>query len=574
MENLKYTEILQLNKSLVGTITHDPYTIGVLSNVTINNFKEIVEYSLRVNGIEPKIELGNYDNVVQDSGSFESNKMVIVFYDMLNVVDSLDGFFEDINEELFEDLQQKIFTEIDIILSNLKTIGTIAFNNFSSFFFVPNYNHYSKVNRLKDNLNAYLNNKQQINLSIINIDRVIAEVGISQAVDFRFYNSSKAPYTVAFFKQYCKALLPIVLKNTGKQKKALIFDCDNTLWHGILGEDGAEGIDMKPTSKNGAPFYMVQSMAKYLSKKGVIIGLCSKNNSEDVEEVLANNPYVILKNEDIVIKKVNWTDKVTNLKSIAQELNIGLDSLVFVDDSSFEVNLVQQQLPQVLTLQVPKKGYPQFLQSNINVYFNLESTKDDERKTLIYKEQFDRDKEKKEHHSLEDYLASLQMQISIEINSLAKVSRVSQLTQKTNQFNLTTIRYSETEINEFIKNGFVITLGVKDKFGDSGVTGVCIIKEESDRKTLIIDSLLMSCRVIGRNIELAFLNYILQFVKKKNYNKILSSYRKTQKNSQVEDFYEKIGFEIISKNEDQKFYELNLKSYTDRSINYININND
>lgn len=573
MENLKYTEILQLNKSLTGTISGEPYTVGILSNVTINNFKDIAEYFFRVNKIEPKIEPGNYDNIVQDSSSMAANKMVIIFYEMLNIADSVEGFFEAISDELFENLQQKLFTEIDIILGNLSSTATVVFNTFSSLFFVPNYSQETKVNALRNNLNSYLAGKKQSNLYIVDINTVIAEIGVSQAVDFRFYQSSKAPYTVAFFKQYCKALLPIVLINTGKLKKALIFDCDNTLWHGILGEDGNEGIDMQATSKKGAPFHMVQQMAKYLSKKGVIIGLCSKNNAEDVDDVLLNNPDIVLKNEDIVIKKVNWSDKVTNLKTIAKELNIGLDSLVFVDDSSFEVNLIQQQLPQVLTLQVPEKGYENFLQDKIYTYFNLNANKEDERKTLIYKEQFKRENEKQAHHTLEDYLASLDMQITIEINSVVHIPRVAQLTQKTNQFNLTTIRYTETEIQGFINNGFVITLGVKDKFGDSGLTGACLIKKDStDNKTAIIDSLLMSCRVIGRNIEIAFLNYIIQFLRTQNFLTVPASYNKTLKNAQVEEFYEKAGFTLILQNEQHKEYQLDLSDYTDKSIGYIKIN--
>ena len=252
---------------------------------------------------------------------------------------------------------------------------------------------------------------------------------------------------------------------------------------------------------------------------------------------------------------------------------IGLDSLVFVDDSSFEVNLVQQQLPQVLTWQVPKKDYAQFLQAKINVYFNLNATKDDERKTLIYKEQFDRENEKKGHHSLEDYLASLEMQISIDINYIDHLIRAAQLTQKTNQFNLTTIRYSETEIQDFINHGFVITLGVKDKFGNSGITGVCIIEIDPDNnKTLILDSLLMSCRIIGRNIEIAFVNYILQFFKAKNFTNILARYSKTLKNAQVEEFYEKLGFTVISQSNDQKTYKLDLERCGDNTISYIQIN--
>lgn len=572
MENLKYTEILQANKTLSTELNGNPYRISVLSNVTINAFKDILEYFLRINKIEPEIELGNYDNILQDTMQMADKDMVIIMYEMLNVADSVDSYFEDIDEELYHGLKNKMFSEIDLIFENLKNIPTVIFNTFSSAFFVPDYLETSKTESLVRDLNNYVELKKTSNVTVINIDKVIAQSGIKAAFDQRFYSSSKAPYSLSFLKNYCTALRYILLKNTGKLKKAVIFDCDNTLWKGVIGEDGAEGIDMSPHTKTGKDFSRVQQMAKMLAKKGVIVGICSKNNPEDVDKILTSHEEVILKDEFIVIKKVNWEDKASNLRAIAKELNIGRDSLVFVDDSSFEINLIKDQMPEVLAIQVPMSGYADLLQQTIYSYFNLKPTKEDINKTAIYKEQFQREEAKSKAASLEDYLASLQIEITIEENNVASITRIAQLTQKTNQFNLTTKRYTENQIEQFVTDPDVVvaTLSVKDKFGDNGLTGVCIIKS-TVKTSAVIDTFLMSCRVIGRNIEISFLNNILNSLKDKGFSKVFASFVSSSKNAQVNTFYEKRGFSKDAESEEGKEYSINLNAFTDHTIKYIKV---
>ena len=409
---------------------------------------------------------------------------------------------------------------------------------------------------------------------MINIDKIIAQSGVSLAFDRRFYLSSKAPYKLVFFKNYCTAILPVILKNTGNLKKAIIFDCDNTLWKGILGEDGMDGIDMSAKSIIGKEFNRVQQMANFLSNRGVIIGLCSKNNLEDVNEVLQTHKDIVLKDEYIVIKKINWDDKATNLKLIAKELNIGTDSLVFVDDSNFEVNLIRKQLPEILTLQVPLTGYADFLQAQIYSYFNTLITKDDSLKTVIYKQQFEREKSKSASSSLDDYLASLKMEIAIELNNKLHVLRIAQLSQKTNQFNLTTKRYTEIQIDDIIehKHSDIISLSAKDKFGDNGLTGICIIhKNEFEPNTAFVDTLLMSCRVIGRNIETAFFNYIILHLKSIGIKSVEATFIATAKNKQVDTFYDKMGFKLQEENVIEKKYLLNMEEYKEITIPYIEI---
>jgi FkbH-like protein len=576
MENLKFTEILQLNKAMAGVSNGKPYQVNVLSNVTINSFNDMLEYQCRINKIEPLIELGNYDNIVQDSLTASGRDMVIVFYDMLNIADSVEGYFEAMDDTLYFSLREKIFAELDMIFENLKTVPSVVFNSFSPAFFTPDYLGNLKTARLAEELNAYIRQKNQANITLLNIDTIISQIGVKQAVDFRFYKSSKAPYTIAFFKSYCMALLPVILKNTGKLKKAIVFDCDNTLWKGIIGEDGISGIDMSATSKYGQPFHQVQHIAKYLSQQGVIIGICSKNNLADVDEVFRDHPDMILKDGHIVIKKINWEDKASNLRSIAAELNIGIDSLLFIDDSSFEINLVKEQLPEVAVLQVPQTGYPEMLESYIYSHFNLSGNQIDLKKTEMYKQQFQREQAKTAHGSMDDYLASLEMRVSILSDNTGNIPRIAQLTQKTNQFNLTTKRYTESQVAGFFENktGAVYTLSVADKFGDNGLTGVCILEQDkSNAAAIVIDSLLMSCRVIGRNIEKVFLNFILQQIKTQGYQKVYAVYEPTKKNEQVESFYDKIGFTFQDGENGKKNYELLLQDFTPEKIEYIKIVN-
>ncbi len=577
MENLKYTEILQLNKVLLGTIQSKPYEIGILSNVTVNSFLEVLEYSCRLNQIEPTTEIGNFDNIVQDSATFKNKDLIIIFYDILNIVDQVSEFFEDLEDEKYNNLKNKLFTEIDIIFENLKNTASVIFNSFSSAYYNNNNVQVSKIETFVKELNFYVEQKKTSNVSIVNIDKLFAYIGFKQSIDYRFYHSSKAPYTFAFLKNYVAAIETVFLRNTGKLKKAIIFDCDNTLWKGVIGEDGMEGIDMSPTSKSGKFYHLVQRIAVFLSKRGVIVGLCSKNNEQDVLDVLRNHKDMILKEDHIVIMKVNWIDKASNLRAIASELNIGIDSLVFVDDSNFEINLIKEQVPEIPTIQVPTSisDYPELILKNAYTYFNLVLNSDDAKKTEMYKQQFDRETSKTAFSSIEDYLASLEIELTLVKNDKEHMSRIAQLTQKTNQFNLTTCRYTESQVDQFTadKKYEVYAMFVKDKFGDNGLTGVCIAKEdEKDPKNVIIDSLLMSCRIIGRNIEFVWVSHIIKDLANKDYQILTANFIPTKKNAQVEDFYDKVGFNLIENIDGTKYYSLNIIDFEPKKVDYIKLN--
>jgi len=576
MNNLKYSEILRLNKELEDNDA-ESYNISFFSNVVVHQVKEITECLLRNNKINANVSIGDYDNIVQDSNKKLDAKAIIIFWELGNLLDGFNYKIDLIHDNKITEIENKIKSEIKFVIKNLELCPILLINKFSSLFFSKLSIKNNKLDKLADRLNLFLEDLSQINMKLINLDKIIADIGIDKSFNSRDYYSSKAPYTVNFFKKYAQAIKPLIMSANGKSKKVLIFDCDNTLWKGILGEDGIGGIELSADTKNGLIFQEIQSIALSLSQQGVILGLCSKNNLEDVDEVLMNFPDMILQDKHITIKEINWSDKVTNLRKISKKLNIGLDSFVFIDDSSFEINLVKEQLPEIKVFQVPEllHEYPQMLRDNLGLFYNLSATQEDYDKTKIYREQIKREEIKDNFSSIQDYLISLELKVTIFKNELSLVSRMAQMTQKTNQFNLATKRYTETEIKNIVLSptADIFAFSAKDKYGDSGVTGLCIVN--INNQNALIDTFLMSCRVIGRNIEFFFMDYIVKSLINKNVITIKSIYNNTMKNKQVEEFYDNCSFDIMNRSKLSKHYILEISKYKQHKKKYIElINND
>jgi FkbH-like protein len=572
-DEIKYSELLKQNRELAKQTYRSEMKVLVLANVMVHYLKEYLEYYLRTEGINPQIKFGDYDNIVQASADAPHYDAVVVFWEPINFIDGYQYKSENMSEQENADLLARIKMEMNLTLANLSQCSFVVFNRFQSSIFNPFKLRSSHADLLVAELNTYLQTQKPTSVQLFDLGRIFEAAGIPQLLNKRDYYSSKVLYTTLFFKYYSHLLLPFFRSVKGKSRKALIFDCDNTLWKGILGEDGISGISMTSLSKEGIPFAEVQSLAKSLAASGVIIGLCSKNNPEDVDQVIASHPDMVLKEEDIVIKKVNWNDKVSNLRSIATDLNIGIDSLVFVDDSDFEINLIRSELPEVKTFQVPKEihKYPDLIREISNLFFQVSQTKEDLQKTKNYKEQILRNQELEAHGNIEDYLKSLQLELDIYLNSEDLIPRLAQMTQKTNQFNLTTKRLSEQDIANLIATGAkVYAFGVKDKFGDSGITGMAIIIQDGNRADF--HSLLLSCRVLGRNLEFAFIYSLIRDMKEQGMEWVDGHFIRTPKNAQVENLYETLGFEPIIKENDKRDYSAQLRGFTFKTYDYIKIN--
>lgn len=401
------------------------------------------------------------------------------------------------------------------------------------------------------------------NFKIIHFQDFISKFPIDMHIDWKYYYLSKMqlnPRLVKDFSNWFRTQLNIL---EFSRKKCLVLDLDNTLWGGILGEDGINGIKIGGEYPGNA-FLDFQKYLLNLSETGIILTLCSKNNESDVLELWEKNPNLLIKKENVSAYRINWQNKAENIKELANELNIGLDSFVFIDDNPTERELIRQLLPEVETPEFPAQPYqfPVFVRELTEKYFKTYTvTEEDRNKINQYQANRERAKILNSISNFTEYLESLEIEINIQKANSFTVSRIAQMTQKTNQFNLTTKRYTELEIENLLSNNaWIYSISVRDKFGDNGITGAIIIVLNDDRKTAEIDSFLLSCRILGKGIEEAFMGYILNTLKKEGIEKISAVYKPTLKNDQVKNFYDRIGFELTDhpENSEERNYRLDL----------------
>lgn len=575
LHSMKYSQILMENAKLGKSLSGEDYPVALLANVTANQLKDILEYALRRQGIKAVVTPGDYDNILQDAAKFPEARALVVFWETANILDGLQVKFDAMDAAMQKELTAKVKSELSYFFQTVAQRPLVIMNTFSTLAFTHRRTVAGAFEHFAAELNTYLRQQAPGNTVLIDLDKIIARLSVERAIDYRYFYSSKALYTIDFYKDYAAAIAPYLLAPLGKSKKAVILDCDNTLWKGILGEDGLNGIDMSPESNDGRIFYEVQSLLLGLQKQGILLGLCSKNNPEEVDQVLAEHPDIQIKEEHLSIKKVNWEDKASNLRAIAAELNIGIDSLVFIDDSDFEVNLIREQLPEVTAVQVPAMlaQYPDTVRGILPQFVTLSSTAEDGQRAQMYSDEKQRQEGRSGFADLEDYLKSLELKMTIYQDPAEHLPRVAQLTQKTNQFNLTTRRYTEADIQGYFDSdsSAVYAFRLEDKFGDYGLTGVAVVRYEDGGETAVIDTLLMSCRVIGRNVEFAFFDRIMQDIRARGAKEVRAEYLRTPKNDQVNDLYDRIGFTRTDGNDTQHSYTLTAADYAPPDIPYIDV---
>lgn len=412
-----------------------------------------------------------------------------------------------------------------------------------------------EIERLNESLRAYANDHAD---RVVVCDWSVAteDLNATDIVDTRFWRSSQAPFRPAFLDRYARQIASYVRASEGLARKLLILDCDNTLWGGVVGEEGLSGIQLGPGCEPGEFYFRVQQHVVDLHQRGVMIALCSKNNEEDVWEVLDKHPHAVLQRSHLVAWRINWDDKAQNIGSLVRELNIGMDAVVFVDDNPRELALVAQQLPDITLLAVPEDLSLYERQLVQDGWFNTVSqSNEDKQRTRMYRDEHARSEEKHRFQDLDDYLQSLATVARIGRVDDAEISRVAQLTQKTNQFNLTTRRYSEADIRAFVADpdSAVFLMAVSDRFGDMGNTGVFIANRSGTTAT--IDTFLLSCRILGRRLEIAFADQCMRSLEEQwNVTEWQAEYVATRKNRQTENFWEKVGFRSVRQESAGKLY--------------------
>ena len=423
------------------------------------------------------------------------------------------------------------------------------------------------------NLHAEQLSRQHSQVKWVDFSEFTARYDADSLISWKYYLMSQTLLNPKLVHDFQAWLQGIERELSLNRKKCLVLDLDNTLWGGVLGEDGIDGIKLGGDYPGKAYSYWQRSLLE-LAHNGMILAVCSKNNEADVLEAWEKNPAMVLKHEHFSAMRINWRDKATNMRELADELNIGLDSMVFLDDSPEERELVKQMLPEVEVPDFPEKPYElmPFFKNLVEKYFRIYTiTSEDRSKAEQYLANARRNAEQARFIDLESYLYSLDMQLDIMPADEHNMPRIAQMTQKTNQFNLTTRRYDESGVQQRLDSGWrIYCMSMSDRFGDNGITGTIFVEPVNDT-TVDIDTLLLSCRILGKGIEEAFVKTVFNLLRLDGYRKVTAAYIPTAKNGQTADFYDRMGMTCVGTDDDgTRHYEMALSDIFEIK-NYYNI---
>lgn len=381
------------------------------------------------------------------------------------------------------------------------------------------------------------------NVFLVDVASLEAKYGYEKLHDNRTYFVGKLPIATKYLPDLAKCVVDIIKSARGTIHKCVVLDLDNTLWGGVIGDDGIENIEIGELGQ-GQAFTRLQRWFLELKKRGIILCVCSKNEEEAAKLPFEKHPEMILKLDDIAVFVANWEDKASNIRSIQEILNIGMDSMVFIDDNPFERGVVKELIPDICVPDLPEdpSEYLPYLQS-LNLFETASFSGEDAGRTAQYQAEASRVSQQKKFENYEDYLASLEMVAEVSSFDAFHMPRIAQLTQRSNQFNLRTVRYTEEEVRAIAEDESHITMyfTLRDKYGDHGLISVVILDKKPEDNSLFISEFLMSCRVLKRGMEEFIVDSIVSCAKENGFAKVVGEYVPTPKNKMVEKLYANMG---------------------------------
>jgi len=496
--------------------------IEIISNINMDS----VKFYLKGYKFIQNCEFGNYmlDLLDDNSSLYKSESEIVIL-------------FIDIDDLMIKN--SELFDAIEFFIN--KTKKTLITNTIS---FTPEYidSFLNKTLQAELSYNQNLLNlsNKYSNLFLLDFNKICKFKNI---IDEKFWYIGRIKYNKMGFELIAREVNKLIQTYKYGSKKVLVLDMDNTLWGGIIGED-----EIKLSSDGIGKIYVdFQTKIKSLKDLGILLCICSKNNYEDGIKGL-NHMHSILKEDDFIIKKINWNDKVSNIKEIAKELNLGENSIVFIDDNPVERSLVKEFLPEVNVPDFPEDIYnlnSWFLKVINNFFSRLNLTKEDIEKQKQYEAKIKRDALASSNNSYEKFLESLNIEIDFLVDDERYINRYAQMTQKTNQFNLTTKRYTIADMEKFVldDNFNVIAVNYKDKFANEGITGLAILEHKNGN--IYIDTFLLSCRILKRGVESKLFSKIEKISQQKD---IYGEYIPTTKNAQTAELYKSFNFKEIKEN--------------------------
>jgi FkbH-like protein len=521
--------------------------LGIVSNVTVDLLANYLRRYAYLAGVRLIVLKGSYDNLLGDVETYSELGLdfliVIPFFDNLQA--SWEAQLVGLDTEARQAPILDYIARLDLALARTAKVGNIILAGAHLWHPSAVLDGHSPQAELVADFNAAMSETaaKHANVRLLDTAAIVTTLGTGLAFDARFYYRGKAPYTPPFINELARRINMMTRSFGSAFHKVLVLDCDNTLWGGIVGEDGLAGIQLDPYSYPGNIFWNVQQQVLALERQGVLVCLCSKNNAADVADVFTCHEQMVLRHEHVIAQKVNWSDKTSNLRALAAELNLGLDSFVFIDDSSFEVEAVRDQLPMVRVFEVPQRltDYPAMLRDISELFLAGGISTENRSKTRQYRQIAEAASLQASFSSQEDYLRSLRLKVRLQRDAADQVGRISELMNKSNQFNLTTRRLMPGEVASLMASAHatVYSFAVSDRLADHGVTGVIITEDEAD--AVVVHSFLLSCRVIGRGVEFAVWKAVFDDAQSRGKTVLRATYVPSAKNSQVADFFDRLG---------------------------------
>ncbi len=561
-----------------------PCRLAILRAFTVEPLIPVLRAAAYMHGIDLQIHLGEYNSYATEMLDPQSElyrfrpQIAIV---ALNTAAAAPELWEpaDPSETAFERAAERVSADFESIVAAFRRLSTADLVVHSLD--VPERpvlgaldetlapGQTAAISGVNDRLRALAH--RTTGVYVLDYDSLVARYGRALWCDRAKWQRFRLPATASHLRYLAQEWLRFIAPLTSSVAKAAVVDLDNTLWGGIVGEDGSSRLHMGPEFP-GSAYRAVQQALLTLRARGIVLAICSKNNPAEAMAVLERHPDMLLRPNDFAAIRINWEPKSVNLSVLAQELNVGLDALAFIDDNPVERLEVQAALPQVRVVHLPPapENYARAI-LEAPVFERLRISADDRARGEHYQDQRQRAQALAGASSREEFLQTLEQRAEIGEATPLEVVRIAQLTQKTNQFNLTTRRYTEADVQRFMEDPQheVTALKLRDRFGDNGLVGVAITHDVDE--VCELRAFLLSCRVIGRGAETALLAHVARRSKERGKNRLRGAYRPTQKNAPAKSFLADHGFTRVSESEDGSVWELDLREAAVEAPSYITL---
>ena len=562
------SEYIALSKNLNDLKFDKKLKLAILSSFTLNGLNETLHVKCSEFGIRYQSYVADYNQYNQEilntkSGLYNfSPDITFLILDVRSLLGDYFYYPYSISSDKRKLLVKEKINELENLILKFKnnTDSKLVITNFNVPSYSPNgiietkseFGFHEMIHEINSGLKNIV--RDQNSIYVFDFNQFVSNYGEKNIFNERQFHIGDIQIAFNYIPYLAYELMSYVKPMFSINRKCIILDLDNTLWGGVIGEDGFDGIELSQLS-NGKSFVEFQKYLLSLWQQGIILAINSKNNFDDAMKVIRDHPEMILREKHFGSIQINWNDKAQNMQKISEELNIGLDSFVFFDDDRINQERIKSEFPEILTINLESdpSTYVEKLK-DLNDFNVLQRTDEDTKRGEMYSQQRQRKQFENTVSDLGEFLKQLEIKVKVKKSNEFSIPRISQLTLKTNQFNLTTRRYQEEEIRKFSNDeNFVVgCVNVLDKFGDNGITGAYIVKKNG--VTWILDTFLLSCRIMGRGVEDAMLSHILEDAKNNGAEEFKAEFISTSKNKPAENFLLESGFK---KEDEFWFYNLN-----------------